>query len=218
MGTHWVWVWVGLGYVISVPTHFYPLLPLPIHYPSRKYKMSSESFSEKEATQVVETTQAQQVIILSDEEVKIGVNHLSIVMKKVEKGKSMGKIVKHFLCKYCPKDFQGPSTGTILKHLRKVHSKRCPELLPTKGQISSRSFFDKAKLNEPFNPATLDKKDKFYQELSTAPKHTSLPNNSSFSQESAKSGHSSVSLKSTPGTKKLSESTDDQDSPGNSNS
>ena len=75
-------------------------------------------------------------------------NHWANVMKKVGKGKSMGNTVKHFLCNYCPKDFQDPSTGTILKHLRKL---RCPDLLPTKRQISSRDFFDKAKMKEPFN-------------------------------------------------------------------
>ena len=63
----------------------------------------------------------------------------------------MGNTVKHFPCNYYPKNFQGPSTGTILKHLRKLHPKRCPDHLPTKRQISSRGFFDKAKMKEPFN-------------------------------------------------------------------
>jgi hAT family C-terminal dimerisation region len=104
--------------------------------------MSSES--EDDTTQIQEA-------ITEKAEAQIKVNHWTNVMKKVGKGKSMGKTVNHFLCNYCPKDFQGPSSGTILKHLRKIHPKRCPELLATKGQISSRGFFDKAKMKEPFN-------------------------------------------------------------------
>jgi hypothetical protein len=73
-----------------------------------------------------DTTQIQEAIT---EDAQIKVNHWTNVMKKAGKEKSMGKTVNHFLCNYCPKDFQGPSSGTILKHLRKIHPKHCPELL-----------------------------------------------------------------------------------------
>jgi hypothetical protein len=42
-------------------------------------------------------------------------------MKKVKSGKMKGKEMKHFKCNYCIKSFQGPSSGTILEHLRKDH-------------------------------------------------------------------------------------------------
>ena len=77
--------------------------------------MSNES--EDEATQVQGN-----IITNIDEEVNEEVNdvvtHWNIVMKKVEKGQLKGQEIKHFYCKYCSKSFQGPSSGTILKHLR----------------------------------------------------------------------------------------------------
>ena len=112
--------------------------------------MSNES--EDEATQVQGN-----IITNIDEEVNEEVNdvvtHWNIVMKKVEKGQLKGQEIKHFYCKYCSKSFQGPSSGTILKHLRKIHATKCPELLPkaTNKNKSSHGFFDKVKMKEPFN-------------------------------------------------------------------
>ena len=92
---------------------------------------SGEDTIQTQTTQVegTGTTQIQKVVLLSDEEAEeaeeaqIRVIHWTNVMKKVGKGKAMGKTVKHFLCNYCPKDFQGPSTGTILKKLLCWHLK-----------------------------------------------------------------------------------------------
>jgi hypothetical protein len=107
-------------------------------------KMSSDP--EEHITQVQEN--------VSDEETQINVDHWTTVERKADTGKFKGQIIKHFRCSYCVKPlkyFQGPSNGSILKHRRKSHPRKCPEILPTQGQISSRGFFDNAKIKEPFN-------------------------------------------------------------------
>ena len=58
----------------------------------------------------------------------IGDSHYERVMKQVDKGKMKGLSVVHFQCKhYTKKPYQGPSTGTILKHLRANHPKEMPK-------------------------------------------------------------------------------------------
>ena len=113
--------------------------------------MSSEQ--EEDTSQVQENLTDE----VADEEEQINqikVMHWTTVMKKADSGKFKDQTIKHFRCSYCvknPKYFQGPSNGSILKHLRKSHPKKCLELLPEKGQITSRGFFDKVKMKETFN-------------------------------------------------------------------
>jgi hypothetical protein len=56
--------------------------------------------------------------------------HYKKIVKRVTKGTSAGKDVLHFQCKYCDRSFQGPSSSSFLKHARKVHPSRCPDLIP----------------------------------------------------------------------------------------
>jgi hypothetical protein len=53
-------------------------------------------------------------------------SHWTVAMKEAAQGKQRGIVLKHFTCCYCPKSFQGPSTGTVWKHLRSKHPKKCP--------------------------------------------------------------------------------------------
>lgn len=81
-------------------------------------------------------------------------NHYTTIRKKVVKGKHAGGEVNYFHCNYCTKSFQGPGNSSTLKHLRKSHRKKCPDLLlPSAGvrTILPRGFFDKKKMKEPFN-------------------------------------------------------------------
>jgi len=57
-------------------------------------------------------------------------NHFTTIRKKVLKGKHAGSEANYFHCNYCAKSFQGPGTSSMLKHLRKSHGKKCPDLLP----------------------------------------------------------------------------------------
>ena len=61
-------------------------------------------------------------------------SHCTKVMKKATKGKGKGLEILHFKCKYCVKEFQGPSNSSLLQHLRQNHQRKCPELLPKKIQ------------------------------------------------------------------------------------
>jgi hypothetical protein len=45
----------------------------------------------------------------------------------------------------------GPGSGTFLEHIRKVHPKKAPELVPLKAKPLIRDFFSKAKMKIPFN-------------------------------------------------------------------
>jgi hypothetical protein len=69
-------------------------------------------------------------------------------MKEVAQGKQKGKLLKHFHCRYCSKSFQGPSTGTIWKHVRSKHPKQS---YPETATTGVRGFFDKKKMLAPFN-------------------------------------------------------------------
>jgi hypothetical protein len=66
----------------------------------------------------------------------VPVKHFTKVMRRENTGDNKGKTVEHFKCIYCDKEklFQGPSSSSILKHLRKCHPKNCPELLPSTNQ------------------------------------------------------------------------------------
>lgn len=79
-------------------------------------------------------------------------SHCSRVMKKAKKGKGKGEEILHFKCKYCVKEFQGPSNSSLLQHLRQNHQRKCPELLPKENSTKpTRKFFDKAKMKKPFD-------------------------------------------------------------------
>ena len=68
--------------------------------------------------------------------------HGTKVVMKSKRGKAKGKEVPHFKCGYCrDKCFQGPSSTAFLEHLRKVHPKRCPELLPNVKKVP-KDFFE----------------------------------------------------------------------------
>lgn len=85
--------------------------------------------------------------------------HCSRVELKVQKGKYKGEKVIHFKCNYClNKIFQGPSTGTFLKHLRSKHADRCPELLPpsTVQPPVKKDFFAPKKRKNGFDQASFE--------------------------------------------------------------
>lgn len=83
--------------------------------------------------------------------------HYTRFKKKVDKnGPNFGKELVHFKCSYCPKNnpkiLQGPSTGSMLTHLRKHHPKRCPELiLENKNKPPICDFFNPKNMKQPFN-------------------------------------------------------------------
>ena len=111
----------------------------------------SSSESELENT-LVESSHQEVVEVLSDPPTH-QLNHWEIVMVKVNKGKLAGKTVKHFQCNYCANKYQGPSNGTILKHLRAKHPVKCPELLGKSivKPTLQRGFFDIIKTKMPFD-------------------------------------------------------------------
>ena len=105
------------------------------------------SSSDEEQQQVTEDEVAIQVATADGPS-----NHYTTIRRKVKKGKHAGTEVNHFHCDYCTKSFQGPGTSSVLKHLRKSHSKKCPDLLGSLlPNTSARGFFDKKKMSEPFN-------------------------------------------------------------------
>jgi ribosome-binding ATPase YchF (GTP1/OBG family) len=77
--------------------------------------------------------------------------HCSKTYKEVKKGKSKGKEVVHFGCKYCNRVFQGPSSSAFLVHLRAKHPTRCPELLTLTKNKPNHLFFNKSKMKGPFS-------------------------------------------------------------------
>lgn len=93
--------------------HFYSLIHYSLFSPNPKQKMSSIS-----VTQAKEN----EVITIDDEEEQPKLVHWTTHMK-VEKGKLMGKTIRHFKCNYCPKYYQGPQNSSLLIHLRKDHPK-----------------------------------------------------------------------------------------------
>ena len=79
--------------------------------------------------------------------------HYRRTNKVASTGKAKGSTVLHFSCNYCEKSFQGPSSGTILKHLRAKHAKKCPDLLKKEhgNAPPPRDILDKKKLDHPFD-------------------------------------------------------------------
>lgn len=74
---------------------------------------------------------------------------------KAGKGRRVGDQIMHFACNYCSKKFQGPSSGTVLKHLRSTHPGNSPELLLNSliiPAVSKRGFFDNQKMKMAFDP------------------------------------------------------------------
>ena len=64
--------------------------------------------------------------------------HVTVIQKIVAKGKGFGKFADYFRCNYCKNIYKGPSTSTMLKHLRLAHKDRCPELLNTTAKITPK--------------------------------------------------------------------------------
>ena len=86
----------------------------------------------------------------------IPAKHFTRVFRKATTGEKKGKSIEHFKCIYCDKEklFQGPSTSFILKHLRKLHPKKCTELLISSNQGGLkpvRSFFEPKMKKEVFD-------------------------------------------------------------------
>jgi hypothetical protein len=122
--------------------------------------MSSSSEEEEEIllpvpglSQVVTGSQVENEPI-EEEPNKEPLSHWTVAMKEAAQGKQRGIVLKYFTCCYCPKSFQGPSTGTVWKHLRSKHPKKCPGLSSSSVPASrtNRGFFDKKKMSAPFNP------------------------------------------------------------------
>jgi hypothetical protein len=95
-------------------------------------------------------------IIISDEEetndgAALYMNHGEKFKAVAKKGKMAGKEVFHYKCKYCSKLFIGPGSGTFLEHIRKIHPKKCPEIVSLKTKTPKRDFFSKAKMKLPFD-------------------------------------------------------------------
>ena len=82
-----------------------------------------------------------------DELENIPVKHFNKVSRRATTGDKKGKTIEHFKCIYCDQEklFQGPSSSSFLKHLRKCHAKKYPELLISTNQDvlkPMRSFFE----------------------------------------------------------------------------
>ena len=62
------------------------------------------------------------------------------------------------LYKYCTKSIQGPSNGTtVRKHLRNIHPRKCPELLPKEGEKPTCEFFKPSNMKEVFTDVFMGK-------------------------------------------------------------
>jgi hypothetical protein len=58
----------------------------------------------------------------------------------------------HSKCNYCSKLFIGPGSGSFLDHVRKLHPKKCPELLTlTLKPKPIPDFLSQAKMKLPFD-------------------------------------------------------------------
>ena len=76
--------------------------------------------------------------------------HCEKVVDKCAKGRNKGMDLLHFKCNYCNLKFQGPSNSSFLKHLRRNHPKKCPEL--NQGNTKpKRDFFNSVKMKLPFD-------------------------------------------------------------------
>ena len=114
----------------------------------------NDDFNEGDATQNAIEIGAE--IIISDEEeandaTALYVNHGEKLKAVAKKGKMAGKEVFHYKCNYCSKLFIGPGSGTFLEHIRKIHPKKCAELVRIKSKAPSRDFFNKKKMKLPFD-------------------------------------------------------------------
>lgn len=61
------------------------------------------------------------------------VKHGIKLLAEAKKGKTAGQQIYHYDWNYCRKLFIGPGSGTFLEHVRKIHPKKCPELLVVKN-------------------------------------------------------------------------------------
>jgi hypothetical protein len=85
--------------------------------------------------------------------------HCSKIQLPIAKGKNKGKIVLHFKCNYCSKSFVGPSNSSFTTHVKEEHPKKCREIMQKKDSSKpSRDFFNKRKLNLPFDQDVFDGK------------------------------------------------------------
>jgi hypothetical protein len=82
--------------------------------------------------------------------------HCTREYRNVKSGLHKGKMVVFFKCDYCPTSYQGPSTSTMMRHLRDQHPTKCPDLLKenTKATIKGPTgdFFSKPKKMKNFDP------------------------------------------------------------------
>ena len=78
-------------------------------------------------------------------------NHGEKFKAVANKGKMKGNEIYHYKCNHCSRVFMCPGSGTFLEHIRKVHPKKAPELVPLKAKPLIRDFFSKAKMKIPFN-------------------------------------------------------------------
>ena len=75
-------------------------------------------------------------------------NHGSKVKNIARTGKKKGLETIFFKCNYCAKDFQGPSSGTFLGHLRKIHRNKCPDLIQSKSKFDGNQINWKSSRNQ----------------------------------------------------------------------
>jgi hypothetical protein len=105
--------------------------------------LQEDTLIETELIDLVEASQEESDA--NDEQSKSALApYTTIIMKKVLKGKMQGRVVKHYSCNFCSKILQGPSTGTMLSHLRTKHSSSCPNLTKKetdKNINNKRGFF-----------------------------------------------------------------------------
>lgn len=77
--------------------------------------------------------------------------HATKVKLLVKKGAQKGKDVDHFVCKYCSKPFKGPSSTSLLEHVKSKHPKSCGDLLlPSSAPKLAQDFFKKSTMG-PFD-------------------------------------------------------------------
>ena len=78
--------------------------------------------------------------------------HCSRIQRPIAKGPNKGKIADHFKCNYCIKAFVGPSNSSFTIHLKKEHSRDCPELLESTSTAKpKKDFFNPVKMLGPYN-------------------------------------------------------------------
>lgn len=90
-------------------------------------------------------------VVQEDNNINSEATHYTRNTQLITKGKRIGQDMVYFKCTYCDRDYQGPSTSSILKHLRKEHPRKCSELLNGSTAPSKKLFFEKRNTNAPFN-------------------------------------------------------------------